>query len=520
MSGGDDHGCSEGSRLIEQALALYRNPEYAAGIKPASELPQGMEFLLRVANGDEAPLALAMRKTGAPEQELKQAAIRFIEQISFGPDDDPYRVLGLNPWALPEEAKEHYRLLIRLFHPDRGIPGHAASGEYAARINRSFSAIKNQSRVPAAAHKVGSGVSSHAGAQNARRPTVSPAPLHFDPSPRVLPGLDALPVRLTPQRVWGAIAVAAVLFVCAVYLANRGTVLGTREDRIAFSDITAVNAPASETAAAVGSRLDRLLESVAPPLAVQLPPAPMAEIENRAALSEISVGQRGIGQQASGPGQTASAVQPVRNASKSPQGLNTASHGVPSGSSAAPAINPADVTSHPDPMKNESTSLPMADGRGDDTARWEVRDTPAPEKAKVTGSLMPATVSMAHTEPTDDELHRVVGQFIGSYNRGDLEGFMALIDENIRTDEPGGKEGLREAYRRLFGNSVSREMLLKNLHWQRNGAQAVGLSDYRVFVSRPGDEAPRVYTGSIRLEVEKLEGRSLICGFYNRADRK
>lgn len=514
MSGGDEHGYSEGGRLIEQALALYRNPEYATAIRPASELPQGMEFLLRVANGDEAPLALAMRKTGAPEQELKQAAICFIEQISFGPDDDPYRVLGLNPWAPPEEAKEHYRLLIRLFHPDRGIAGHAAAGEYAARINRSFSAIKKQSPSPAAADEVRSGVSWHAGAQNARRPPVPPAPLHFDPSPSALPGLDALPVRVTPQRVWGAIAVAAVLFVGAVYLANRGTVLGAREDMTASSDIAAVKAPASERSTAVGGQLDRLLESVAPPLAVQLPPASMPEVESRTALSEISAGQeQGIGQQTSGSGQKTPAVPPVRNASKSPQGLNAASLGVPSASPSALAINPAAGMLHPDSMKNESTSRPMTDGR-------EVRETPASEKAQVADSPMPATVSMSHPEPTDDELHRVVGQFIGSYNRGDLEGFMALIDENIRTDEPGGKEGLRDAYGRLFGNSVSREMLLKNLHWQRNGGQAVGLSDYRVTVSRPGDEAPRVYTGSLRLEVEKLEGRSLICGFYNRADRK
>jgi hypothetical protein len=39
-------------------------------------------------------------------------------------------------------------------------------------------------------------------------------------------------------------------------------------------------------------------------------------------------------------------------------------------------------------------------------------------------------------------------------------------------------------------------------------------------VSRPGEETPRVYTGSLRIEVARLEGRAMISGFYNQVDRK
>lgn len=258
---------SEGIRLIGLALSLHRNPAHAASITPTSELPQGMAFLLRVANGDDEPLRLAIRETGVSQEELKEAAINFFEQISFGPGDDPYRLLGLNPWAPPEEIKEHYRLLIRLFHPDRGIARHRAGEDYAARINQSYTAIRKQSSGALdepVFHRSPSGGATSAIEQ---RPGRFSAQMDFVP-PQASPfGLDSLPVRLTPQRVWVAITTAAVLFVGSVYLANNGSSSDPDAAAPASSKTASAVTSAPKThAVAESNKLDRLLEDLARPV--------------------------------------------------------------------------------------------------------------------------------------------------------------------------------------------------------------------------------------------------------------
>jgi hypothetical protein len=281
---------SEGIRLIGLALSLLRNPAHAASITPASELPQGMAFLLRVANGDDEPLRLAIRETGASEEELKGAAINFFEQISFGPGDDPYRLLGLNPWAPTEEIKEHYRLLIRLFHPDRGIARHRAAEEYAARINQSYTAIRKQSSGALDEPVFPRGPSGGATSSIEQRPGSFSAQMDFVP-PQASPfSLDSLPIRLTPQRVWIAIATAAVLFVGSAYLANSGS--SSVSDAAAPSasrTAPAVTSAPKTQAIAESSKLDRLLEELAQP--VSSSPSPQqATTESGGSMTPSSPG--------------------------------------------------------------------------------------------------------------------------------------------------------------------------------------------------------------------------------------
>jgi hypothetical protein len=529
MADSDEQRYSAGIRLIGLALSLHRDSAHAAGTNPGGEMPQGMEFLLRVANGNDEPLALAMRETGAHKAELKQAAIRFIEQVSFGPGDDPYRVLGLNPLAPPVEVKQHYGLLIRLFHPDRGIADHAAAGKCSARINQAYTAIRKQSPAQFTGSGVQHGPSAGAASTTARRPSTHSAPVRFGVLPASPLRLDSLPIRLTPQRVWGAIAVSAALFVAAVYLANQKSIPGPADTPTMASSRTApAETPAAKSGnVAAGNKLDRLLAGLAQPVAAAPPPLQPAASAGQQPAGELPVQQ---GNAAAPQQQTQAAprlpivVQPAMN----PAPLTPTPNKVSRGAAMTPlplAVDPLLRNSRPDALKK--ASIAVADDNATDLAAGSAQQALTAEKvpaaavsAASAGSLLPAAVAIEQPEPTEDELYRVVAQFIGSYNQGDLESFMTLIDDNIRTDEPGGKEGLRQAYGRLFSNSAAREMLLKNLHWQRDGKLAVGLTDYHVTVSRPGETTSKFYTGSLRIEVAKLDGRPLISGFYNRPDRK
>jgi DnaJ-domain-containing protein 1 len=69
------------------------------------------------------------------------------EQAALAPDS-PWVVLGLRPGASPEDVRRRYRLLSRVWHPDRFADGPAelrAEAEMMmARLNRAHNALSGQ----------------------------------------------------------------------------------------------------------------------------------------------------------------------------------------------------------------------------------------------------------------------------------------------------------------------------------------------------------------------------------------
>ena len=103
--------------IVALALAFHRAPtQYADLLHGRTPLPPGVGTLLKLAGGSEPdPSHAALARA----DELKAAALFFIEQALFHHDGSHYRVLGLEPGAPIEQIKEHHRLLMRVFHPDR-----------------------------------------------------------------------------------------------------------------------------------------------------------------------------------------------------------------------------------------------------------------------------------------------------------------------------------------------------------------------------------------------------------------
>lgn len=558
-----------GIRLLELAIALRRNPTYAAGITPVSELPQGMEFLLRVANGDAEQLAWSIQNTHASEDEIKQAAIGFIEKIAFWPGADNYRVLCLNPWATPVDIKEHYRLLIRLFHPDRGLAHHASADEYSSRINQAYAAT-------------GKGANLSAGSVNAGASVDIPARpfIHLrqhrtsmDSAPR----MDSLLAGLTPQYVLKIMAGAAFLIVGWIYLENREPAPVAMTTAVLPERTTANTSPSVMREAEGESKLNQLLVKMAP-ASTSMPPAPAAAVPatpqpqrvNLPGNAENHTEQKTVepvpplppsvrlaakapvlaesAKKVAAIPQPLGVIPPVKAENNIEQKTAAPAPRLPppvrlavvapalAGSdekvnSATPVMKP--VASVPLPTQIATNDPVVADATATPAAATPVSlpdKAPRPvavESATVRVALAAPANSMAQSssaevnrQPTNDELHQIVTQFIGSYNQGDLEAFMSLLDENVRTDEPGGWVGIHQAYERLFNRSLSREMVLRNLQWQRSGEAVIGRPNYRVTISRPGDKASHLYTGVLKIEVAMLGGRPMITGFFNKADRK
>ena len=131
---------------VDFALACYRQPlTYQERLSLAAPLPDGMDQLLWLANGSPEAVETAMLLTGARPQELQDAARFCVQQLCFARGAGPYRLLGLEPGATPARIKEHHRLLMRLFHPDRAAGRETWTESYAARVNEAWTTL---SRTP------------------------------------------------------------------------------------------------------------------------------------------------------------------------------------------------------------------------------------------------------------------------------------------------------------------------------------------------------------------------------------
>ncbi len=103
---------------IELALDLYRHPIKVKSVRKAP-LPTDVLQLVRiVAGSDDEIAALTLPELKTPN-EMRDAAVFFIQQIMFQSGNAPRRVLGLSDDANTQQIKDHKRLLLKWLHPDR-----------------------------------------------------------------------------------------------------------------------------------------------------------------------------------------------------------------------------------------------------------------------------------------------------------------------------------------------------------------------------------------------------------------
>lgn len=75
------------------------------------------------------------REAQAAQQTTQRAARFFVRTVLLRAGTDHYALLGLQPGFEPEALRDHYRLLIRLTHPDFSAPGTEWPADAASRIN-------------------------------------------------------------------------------------------------------------------------------------------------------------------------------------------------------------------------------------------------------------------------------------------------------------------------------------------------------------------------------------------------
>lgn len=128
----------------------------------------------------------------------------------------------------------------------------------------------------------------------------------------------------------------------------------------------------------------------------------------------------------------------------------------------------------------------------------------------------PPSAAAPAQDNSHDALSALVSHLTTLYERGDLEGFLALFDEDARA-ELGGKERIRSDYEKLFRTSEARKLNIYDLNWVKEGDRFRGKGSFQASVMRKGESAAHLYNGTITLEVSGRNEAPLILGIFHKA---
>jgi hypothetical protein len=135
--------------LVELVLGYYRDPLAYGHLADGSfPLPLGFSKQLAALGHAISPQQIdeTARIIDATPAELEDAVRFFSRHVLLHPTADYYRSLGLSPRAPLALVRNHYRILIKLFHPDK-VPNATASDlSCSRRLNAAYEVLSDPSR--------------------------------------------------------------------------------------------------------------------------------------------------------------------------------------------------------------------------------------------------------------------------------------------------------------------------------------------------------------------------------------
>ena len=454
-----------GTDCIALAVEFFREPSrFPDLLHGRRRLPPGLTALLQMAAANRSHQA-----AGDVAGEPQQAARFFIEHVLMAHNASHYRVLGVDPVAPPDEIKEHHRLLMRLFHPDRQTAVDERSDAIATRINQAYTVLRYpDTRATYDLSLAGKRDINSTMPGYASRP--QPGAME---SPGFLMRMPSFVMRHLSQFALGSIALVAALGVTLVYVNRVPTgAIGTGDSRLA-------HAPQGET------------PRNTPP---ELPPA--------IARALAGPGPADLQPAAARPEET---TVPVAESSRErdPAAMPTALKLAVSKPAPQPVVAPVQPPNSRSPVPVSEAAPAPAPAVATSIAPVAVNPPAAPE-------IKPAPLRT-------DQLNGLVASLAEQYQRGDLESLLALFDVSAHF-ERGDKKQIRAEYGELFRDSENRALYIWDVAWSGDGKLTRGEGSFQARVLRKGDSSPRIYNGAVTIEVVQRNDRPLIVGLYHKAD--
>ena len=111
--------------------------------------------------------------------------------------------------------------------------------------------------------------------------------------------------------------------------------------------------------------------------------------------------------------------------------------------------------------------------------------------------------------PTTAEIEALFAAFVESYDRGRLDAFTALFDDDAESNLHHGRAAIRGEYDELFRLSSWRRMQLTRINWKRAGERAYAKGEIAVRIGwRDGREVDQRI--AVDMEMAHRDGRLVI----------
>jgi hypothetical protein len=475
-----------------------------------------MPFLIKILGRQQDALHSACKQLDTGAEVVWQAAVSYFKYVYFSDNRDAHRVLGLDPWSTPAEVKQRYRELIRLFHPDRGLLSPAdQEQDYAALINTAYKAL-SQERAEETA-----GVADLNSVHTSKRWAGAghPNKLWAPKQPYRAGLVSSLGLyKLTPRTIWLGLMALAVLFVLKSYWDSRHVNSLVDEQ---YAQVVSMSAQVSA----------ELSPSIAAPNAATLQAKPAGgdlTVQIQASTIAPATQVRTV-QPASPPKPLLAqpiAINPTQPLTLPPPTATVVKKAPrPGAETAKPIATPAQPQPSQTPHSLALTLATNLSQQPQAAVAEAVIDSVAegkqpPPAANNSQHLVQSPPIMPRQVQTSHEVFEALMQrFVTNYNEGNLDSLMSLFDDAVKTDEEGGKPGLRATYTRFFNQSDARELQLNHITLQNQGDKLLAMSDYQVTVRSAGNTAPKLYRGRLRTEMANTAGEARLIAFYHFPER-
>lgn len=500
------------------ALSVFKRPDAHAGlIAGRVALPDDVIDVIRLAKE-----AADHRGEPAYDDEFHQAALFFVEHVLLGSGGDHYRTLGVTRVADPRTVREHYRLLVAIFHPDRGPWPAGCREDLTARLNVAYRVLKDP--VARGAYDTDRGRS-----KTIQMGGGGPAPQRcVDPVEEALPEpfLSRFPPvvqRNFPQFVLGVVAFLGCLLVLGVYL-NRAP-----PEAIGMGATTSAG---SDHGAPYGHLLGRarepLLARVETVAANVEPDRIGSEHRPGLTLPDHRPGSSGKPDRSS-TDQAAEDV-PGNSGSESPFRIASEreaakSDGALRSKAVAPEVGARQETGPVIDLSHVETSSSVGE---EAASRLNVRTSgggqqqggvaPGSRAEGATPSLVVAPdAKRTETGLRQAEVVDLLNRFAMAYRNARLEELMDLFADDARSNS-GNRDGIHRDYDDLFRLTNARDIEFHDFEWDLDGNHGTGRGTYVARVLPAGRSSEDLHLGSVRLSVVKSNGRARIRELFHRTD--
>lgn len=511
-------------RTAEQLLALLNDPIlYGAEARHWDASRLDPDVVLKLAQGRQVEFDDPALHEAENAASLRTAAIGYVQQVYFWPGASAYQTLGLEPDASAEAIKDRFRLVMQLVHPDRPDQPVEWPESFAAQANRAYATLRHPESRAAYDRERMEAVRARAMSPMAPMPAARTGAAASVPA-QVLPewltaGVGGYLRRHPAASAFIALGTVA-LGVIAASMRDSSDRYLTRETLDAQAVVAVARAPSTDPRAPSVEAASRAVEPAktapargtpatkaeASPSSPPAPPPGTAPVAKANPTTSPRAPPPSAGQGVPRPiPPDRSAVARVEAPPASPsRAIAAPTPPAPVPATAASTSSIASAAKAPTPVvpvqPTAAASAAPAPNGGE--AQNVAVATPAPAPS---AALPPAAPPLATSE-----IEAMFAEFVESYERGRLEAFAALFDDNADTNLRHGRAAIRLEYDELFRLSEWRKMKLTRVNWRRQGDRAYANGEMLVRIGwRDGREVEQRV--AVDMELVRRDGRAVIA---------